>query len=139
MNGINTPSSTGDSPLCDLRSEHRSNSIHTLLSALLLHTADMWDDSDGSQMPEWVKTERQQFHEVRDKNHDGFLDRQEVTDWLFPSDYNHIDSEAKHLIAEADDDKDGKLSKSEIVSHYDLFVGSQATDFGQALRPHEEL
>uniref|UniRef100_A0A0X3PLL3 Reticulocalbin-3 n=1 Tax=Schistocephalus solidus TaxID=70667 RepID=A0A0X3PLL3_SCHSO len=103
------------------------------------YTNDMWDNSDGSQMPDWVKTERQQFHEVRDKNRDGFLDREEVTDWLFPSDYNHIDSEAKHLIAEADDDKDGKLSKREIVSHYDLFVGSQATDFGQALRPHEEL
>jgi len=35
--------------------------------------------------------------------------------------------------------QDGKLSKSEILNKYDLFVGSQATDFGQALLRHDEF
>lgn len=35
--------------------------------------------------------------------------------------------------------QDGKLSKEEILSNYDLFVGSQATDFGEALMTHDEF
>lgn len=35
--------------------------------------------------------------------------------------------------------QDGKLSKEEIVEKYDLFVGSQATDFGEALVRHDEF
>ena len=54
-----------------------------------------------------------------------------------PSDYDHSASESQHLIHEADSNRDGSLSKQEILDHYDLFVGSQATDFGAAL--HDEL
>ena len=35
--------------------------------------------------------------------------------------------------------KDGKLTKEEILESYDVFVGSQATDFGDALLRHEEF
>lgn len=35
--------------------------------------------------------------------------------------------------------QDGRLTKAEIVDKYDLFVGSQATDFGEALTRHEEF
>ncbi len=35
--------------------------------------------------------------------------------------------------------QDGTLSKEEVLDKYDLFVGSQATDFGMALTRHEEL
>lgn len=36
--------------------------------------------------------------------------------------------------------QDGELSKSEILDHHDVFVGSQATDFGEALtREHDEF
>lgn len=35
--------------------------------------------------------------------------------------------------------QDGKLTKEEIVDKYDLFVGSQATDFGEALVRHDEF
>jgi hypothetical protein len=31
------------------------------------------------------------------------------------------------------------LTKEEILSKYDLFVGSQATDFGEALNRHDEF
>lgn len=48
-------------------------------------------------------------------------------------------SEAKHLLLEADEDGDEKLTKSEILDKYDIFVGSQATDFGEALARHDEF
>ena len=35
--------------------------------------------------------------------------------------------------------QDGKLSKDEILEKYDVFVGSQATDFGEALTSHDEF
>ena len=35
--------------------------------------------------------------------------------------------------------QDGQVSKQEMVDKYDLYVGSQATDFGEALKKHEEL
>jgi len=41
--------------------------------------------------------------------------------------------EAEHLILSSDDDGDGKLSVAEIVSHHDIFVGSEATDYGERL------
>lgn len=35
--------------------------------------------------------------------------------------------------------QDKKLTKDEIINKYDLFVGSQATDFGEALNRHDEF
>ena len=35
--------------------------------------------------------------------------------------------------------QDGRLTREEIVDKYDLFVGSQATDFGEALARHDEF
>lgn len=35
--------------------------------------------------------------------------------------------------------QDGHLTKEEVLAKYDIFVGSQATDFGEALNRHEEF
>ena len=59
--------------------------------------------------------------------------------WIIPEDFDPSDAEAKHLINESDSDSDGKLTKDEILEKYDLFVGSQATDFGEALSRHDEF
>ncbi|KAL3206083.1 hypothetical protein MRX96_040394 [Rhipicephalus microplus] len=56
-----------------------------------------------------------------------------------PVDYDHSVSEARHLIHEADKDHDGKLTRDEIIDKYDVFVGSQATDYGEALTRHDEF
>lgn len=37
------------------------------------------------------------------------------------------------MILSSDDNKDGKLSVEEVVSHHDIFVGSEATDYGERL------
>ncbi|ELK13874.1 Calumenin [Pteropus alecto] len=103
------------------------------------YIGDMYSHDGNADEPEWVKTEREQFVEFRDKNRDGKMDKEETKDWILPSDYDHAEAEARHLIYESDQNKDGKLTKEEIVDKYDLFVGSQATDFGEALVRHDEF
>lgn len=58
--------------------------------------------SEDNEEPEWVATERQQFSEFRDKNNDGKMDKEETLDWILPSDYDHAEAEAKHLLHESD-------------------------------------
>lgn len=152
-----------------------------------------------------MKTERTNFAQHRDKNNDGFLDKDEIKEWILPQDYDHADAEAKHLIYEADKSpkvgmfgvvwlvtclpvctslsfplslpfffslpptvsfvsaqtgnvqvklerhvsdllqmsrfllQDDQLSVDEIVEKYDLFAGSQATNYGEVLNRHEEF
>lgn len=45
-------------------------------------------------------------------------------------------NEAQHLIESADTNRDNKLSIDEIVNQHDVFVGSEATDYGQQLHTH---
>merc|ERR1711936_452254 len=100
------------------------------------YLADLWpeaDRTDGDE-PDWVKTEREQFTEFRDQNKDGKMDAGEVKEWIMPDDHDQVVSEAKHLISESDLNADGKISKDEMVEKYDLFVGSQATDFGEMFK-----
>lgn len=96
-------------------------------------------DSDDEEEPEWVKREREVFADFRDDNKDGFLDKDEMRSWIQPNDFDHAEAEAKHLVFEADENRDEKLTKEEILDKYDLFVGSQATDFGEALARHDEF
>jgi len=105
------------------------------------YIGDLWPEEDREgEEPEWIKTEKEQFRDHRDKDKNGLMDKAEVADWILPPDYDHVSSEAQHLVSESDVDKDGKISKKEMVDKYDLFVGSQATDFGEALKiKHEDL
>lgn len=103
------------------------------------YIGDMYVGEIGSEEPEWVKSERQQFVEFRDKNGDGKMDREETLDWILPADYDHAEAEAKHLLHQADSNKDGKLTKEEILNKHEVFVGSQVTDFGEALLRHDEF
>lgn len=103
------------------------------------YIGDMYNQAGESEEPEWVKTERQQFTDFRDTNKDGKMDKEETMAWILPSDYDHAEAEARHLVYESDSDKDGKLSKEEILDKHDLFVGSQATNFGEALTRHDEF
>lgn len=61
---------------------------------------------------------------MRDKNKDGYLDRDEVKEWLLPP---SVHTEAEHLVEISDKNKDGKLSKEEILDQFDHFVGSEVT------------
>ncbi|KAB7501850.1 Calumenin-B [Armadillidium nasatum] len=100
------------------------------------YIGDMYKGDSEEDEPDWVSNEREQFNNFRDKNKDGYMD---LDEWIMPPDYDHANAEAKHLIFESDTDEDQKLTKEEILEKYDLFVGSQATDFGEALLNHDEF
>ena len=61
----------------------------------------MWPNKDTDE-PDWVRTEREQFSNYRDKNGDGKMDSSEVKHWILPPNYDHSEAEAKHLLVEAD-------------------------------------
>ncbi|XP_013140701.1 PREDICTED: calumenin-B [Papilio polytes] len=105
------------------------------------YIGDMYkpEDGDEEEEPDWVKQEREQFTGYRDTNKDGFMDEAEVKDWIAPPEFEHAEAEARHLVFEADADADEKLTRAEVLDKYDLFVGSQATDFGEALARHDEF
>lgn len=105
------------------------------------YIGDSWPEEDRVKgvEPEWVKGEREQFTDLRDTNKDGKMDREEVKNWILPQEHDQISAEAKHLISESDLDGDGQISKEEMVEKYDVFVGSEATDYGQLVHTKDEL
>ncbi|KAM8844106.1 reticulocalbin-3 isoform 2-T2 [Spinachia spinachia] len=104
------------------------------------YIGDMYTSEDGGGEPDWVQTEKKQFSEFRDVNKDGYLDADEVAHWILPGEVDHADNEAKHLIYETDTDKDQKITKKEILANWNMFVGSQATNYGEDLtKRHDEL
>jgi len=107
--------------------------------SLAEYLSDMVGEQEESkEEPEWVTEEKEYFVKL-DKNSDGKLDAAEVKEWIMPADDEHAREEAKHLITEADSNKDNKLTKEEILEKYDVFVGSQATEWGDALQRHDEF
>lgn len=44
------------------------------------------------------------------------------------------EDEVDHLFGSSDDDNDGVLDFAEILTHHDIFVGSEATDYGEHLQ-----
>ncbi|XP_060797778.1 reticulocalbin-1 isoform X2 [Neoarius graeffei] len=104
------------------------------------YIADMFPHEDGGPEPDWVKTERDQFSDFRDLNKDGKMDMEEIRHWILPQDYDHAQAEARHLLYESDTNKDQLLTKEEILQNWNMFVGSQATNYGEDLtRSHDEL
>ncbi len=65
---------------------------------------DIWSDK-SQETPQWVVTEQDAFRNTRDANKDGYLDREEVRNWIFPKDYDHSESEMKHLLSQSDDNR----------------------------------
>lgn len=94
----------------------------------------MYNQEGDASEPEWVKTEREQFTEFRDKNKDGKMDKDETRDWILPSDYDHADAEAKHLVYESDSDKvrTGKLniSTEKLCCHEFYFLSNSLNTGG---------
>ncbi|NXH43850.1 RCN1 protein, partial [Dicaeum eximium] len=112
------------------------DSSKTLISS----PADMLADEEGGPEPGWVTTEREVFSDFHDLNKDGKMDKDEILHWILPQDYDYALAEARHLIYKSDVDMDDKLTKEEVLDNWNMFVGSQATNYGSDLmRSHDEL
>jgi len=83
---------------------------------------------------EWLLTEKDRFDNELDKNGDNLLSREEILAWIIPSNEEIAEEEVNHLFAGADSDADGILSFDEVLDNHDLFVGSEATDYGDHLQ-----
>ncbi|XP_060882588.1 reticulocalbin-3 isoform X2 [Labrus mixtus] len=104
------------------------------------YIGDMFSPESGEAEPEWVHTERKQFSDLRDSNKDGYMDADEVAQWILPGEVDHADNEAKHLIHETDTNKDGRLTLSELIEHLDFIKISTITDYGgMKVEEHDEL
>lgn len=88
---------------------------------------------------EQKEADKDYFRSSRDANKDGYLDLDEVKEWMFPTSYDYLESEVSHLIYHADTNKDEHLTKDEVLDNYDLFVGSRATNYGTDLTRHDEF
>lgn len=82
---------------------------------------------------EWLLTEKDKFDNDHDVDRNGILDRNEILSWIVPSNEDIAEDEVDHLFAAADDDADDVLSFLEVLDHHDVFVGSEATDYGDHL------
>ncbi|XP_077173843.1 reticulocalbin-2-like [Paroedura picta] len=100
-------------------------------------------DPTAGEDPEWILVEMDRFKNDYDKDGDGKLNPQELLGWVVPNNEGIAHEESAHLIEEMDSDGNGKLSEAEILGSQDLFLNSEATDYGRQLHDerfyHEEL
>ncbi|XP_027567990.1 reticulocalbin-2 isoform X2 [Pipra filicauda] len=100
-------------------------------------------DPTAREDPEWILVEKDRFVNDYDKDHDGKLNPQELLSWIVPNNQGIAQEEALHLIEEMDLNDDKKLSEAEVLKNQDLFLNSEATDYGRQLHDerfyHEEL
>jgi len=82
---------------------------------------------------EWLISEKDRFDNELDKNGDNTLNQEEILAWIIPSNEDIASDEVDHLFSGADDDMDEILSFNEVLNNHDLFVGSEATDYGDHL------
>lgn len=90
--------------------------------------------SDADSAEDYLATEKSMFDNDYDKNKDGYLDKDEMILWLIPDNKEQAIEEARHLISNADMDKDGRLSFSEILDNYRMFVSSKDTESHEGIR-----
>lgn len=135
-----------------LNPEHHPH-MHPVLIAVTLLEKDQNGDGaieekeflgelDEQRGSEWYKVEVERFRTVYDKNKDGKLAGDELTDWLLVDGTTAGSYEAESLLTNSDDDKDGQLSYEEIVKHHALFAKTEAAQEADHLHPyysHDEL
>merc|ERR1711970_289506 len=89
---------------------------------------------------EHLEQEKRKFEEELDVDGNGVLEGEELSFWMGPDNTEIAIEEAEHLIEMCDENGDGFLSKNEIMDNHELWLDSDATEYGQQLRyAHEEL
>ncbi|CAG0915085.1 unnamed protein product [Notodromas monacha] len=95
----------------------------------------------GESEPEWVAEERKEFEQDLDRNKDGFLDAQEVRDWVLQDGEDRREM-AELLLREGDTDGDLRLARHEVLAIKHLLVKAaalQGADATTTKRLNDEL
>ncbi|KAG8568730.1 hypothetical protein GDO81_014124 [Engystomops pustulosus] len=102
-----------------------------------------YSQDPATEDPQWLIIEKDRFENDYDKDGDGKLDPTELLYWIVPNNVGVSQDEANHLIESIDNDGDGRLSEAEILQNRDIFLTSEATDYGRQLQDehfyHDEL
>lgn len=93
----------------------------------------------GHHNEEWAATEKNRFRMDFDSDNNGYLDREEMLQWLVPNNEEVAKEEAQHLLQAADKNYDGKLSKTEILERQDMFVPSKPSVYGHNIHDPDEF
>ena len=99
---------------------------------------------NAEQREKWLEDERAIFKAKLDLNHDDHLDESEFSYWMPNIELKEQSiKEAQQLMQAADENRDHRLTKEEILASYHEFANSHATDFGEFLKlgqlNHDEL
>uniref|UniRef100_UPI00358E52B2 45 kDa calcium-binding protein-like n=1 Tax=Myxine glutinosa TaxID=7769 RepID=UPI00358E52B2 len=86
---------------------------------------------------EWVQEHRREFTGVIDTDHDGLVTRQELEAYMDPMNEHNALSEARQMIAVADEDEDESLNLEEVLRYSEYFTGSKLMDYARNV--HEEF
>jgi len=98
-----------------------------------------WHVKPNKEDEDFIELETDRFKDEYDRNQDGYLTGDELLFWLSPDNTEIAIDEAEHLIDMCDEDDDNKLTPDEIVDNHDLWVDSDATEYGAQLRHYDEL
>jgi len=95
----------------------------------------------------WLKEQQAHFTTYLDKNKDGQLDTPEMKEWVIPT-VDREEGEAWRFISFADQDRDTKLTRTDIIQNHEHFMGLLPAEFwhdnahkhdGQQLNEKQEL
>jgi len=91
---------------------------------------DTEDDDEAS----WIPYEQEKFKTDLDTDKDGVLKGDEILKWSGPMNADdQAKGEVEHLIKECDVDHDGKLTLEEILDNHQIWLHTEATNFGHHL------
>jgi len=98
-----------------------------------------WHQTPTNVDEEFMELETDRFKDEYDRDSNGFIEADELIFWLSPDNTEIAIDEAEHLIDMCDEDEDERLTPDEIVDNHDLWVDSDATEYGAQLRHYDEL
>lgn len=113
------------------------------------HLNELASDEERKNI-DWFESQKENFRKVLDKNKDGFLEGDEIKDWLIPEKSKKFEAEAKRLFDIGDKNEDLRLSIAEIFENQESFLSllppeywasendESSSDFENSA-PHDEL
>ncbi|KAJ8258116.1 hypothetical protein GJAV_G00193330 [Gymnothorax javanicus] len=86
---------------------------------------------------DWVRERKREFKEIIDANQDNLVTMDELEEYMDPMNEFNALSEAKQMIAVADENQNRSQELDEILKYSEYFTGSKLMDYARSV--HEEF